>query len=208
MPYPDPNIIGDFFADKYGNQFYWNATAWVPCAPEAPAVSVAAQSVAASTTALVTGSKVTLPPASEAGGGVQAGLTIEWIITGHPTTGAAVTDSWSMRFGPNGSTADASIGAIGYTGTAGGVAVSRLRILWTLRTTTPGASTSFITFDLQQNAATGFGNIQLGVHQPACSNITTLPSTTNMFAEIVLATGAGQVIQIDQCATRVLKVAN
>lgn len=204
MPYPDPTQVGKLYLDRNGLTWYYNGTTWVPSVLEGPVVAVAQQSVGAATLAQVAGTKVTLPI-----GLPKAGTTILWEIAGRPTTGAAVADTWTLRFGAAGTTSDQVIATQAFTGTAGGVTESVLRIKWTIRVATSGAMTSSIFFNCEQDAATGFSNAVQNVKRPACTNATaTLPGTVPLYASICLLTGAGQVIAIEQADGAVIKAAN
>lgn len=166
----------------------------------ASTVSIAAQSVPAASTALLTGSVLNLGPQ-----GFQPGMWLRWIIAAHPTTGAAVASSWLLKVGATGTTSDATIATGTLTGTAtttGG----KITIDWHIRTI-GAAATSFADYETLCGPATGLANALVVSQQPACATFSTVTSGL-LYASIALTTGTGQVISVDQIGCFVMKGAN
>ncbi len=183
-----------------GASFIWTPNGGIQViSPSGPA-SVAQQSVASASTNILLGSLISVPPQ-----GFQPGTTIEWVISGTTSTGAAVSSSWLLKVGTAGSTADATLATGAFTGTAA-TSPFIMKIRWTIRTNGPSAS-SVITYYINNNTSTGIVASASAVAQPAVTAFSTVTSGIQ-YAGITLTTGSGQVIGIQQVDAMVIKPAN
>lgn len=102
----------------YNGAMYYNSSAnsfrcyengaWKDCITSTPSnASVADQAIGASTTAYLTNSNIAIPSS-----GLQAGTTFIWRITMSKTGAGTAANTFNVRFGTNGTTADASVCAL------------------------------------------------------------------------------------------------
>mgnify|MGYP003394980665 CR=1 FL=1 len=115
-------------------------------------VAVADQTVLASTTALIAGSKILVPSTVL----WQPGLSIRWAYTCSKTAGGTALNTWLVKIGVNGSTADSTVATFA-TGLGTGVAdAGKGIIVFTVRTI-GATATAIANFTFYHNlAATGF----------------------------------------------------
>lgn len=183
--------------------YMWTPNGGLISSMGAASALIAADSHGAASTAIILGSQVVVPPQ-----GFQVGTSFRWSLTGNPTTGAAVASTWTLRVGGNGTTGDAVIATQAFTGTA---ATNIFKMVWEWTVRTIGATTnSFLTVHLINTAATGIANIAtpfFSITTPACTAFSTITSGL-LYVELVLQTGAGQVVAINQCVTEVTNPAN
>lgn len=169
----------------------------------APNVSTADQSIGASATAYLTGSRIAFPTGRPA----AVGTILRWTVSIAKSAAATATETWEVRFGTNGTTGDtARCSFTGDTETA--VADEALvTVLATVRGPIGAAAVVQAIFCMEDNlTTTGFSNTarkaQVRVATSAGFDIT--PAGTG--AGLVLTTGASHAITVRQVVAEVFNI--
>lgn len=171
-----------------------------PRVPASPNAATADQSIGASATAYIAGSALMFPA------NPSVGTVLRWAISVAKSAAATATETWSIYFGANGSTADTS--RVAFTGDTETAAAdeARVDIIATIRGPISASCIVQGQFVMDNNlSTTGFSNTarkaQVRATQSSAFDITGLP----LYAGIVLTTGASHAITIRQCVAEVVK---
>jgi hypothetical protein len=153
--------------------------------------SVAQQTIAAATTALVTGSTLTVPV-----GKLRAGTVLRWTLIVTKTAGTAA-NTFLVKIGTAGTTADATIHTLALPVGTGVADVAHIEIMVTIRTIGASATSSGALRMTHNLSATGFATI------PAVAVISTgatFDSTVaSLKANVTCTTAASTALVFEQC---------
>jgi hypothetical protein len=165
---------------------------WKNCISTPNNASVADQSIGASTTAYLTNSNINIPSS-----GVQAGTTFDWRITMTKTAAGTAVNTFDIRFGTSGTTADTSRCSFNQ-GTQTAVAdTAVVELTVTVRSVGSSATIACnyrMTHDL---ASTGFDNT-LQTQTTDVTSGTFDDTVANSIMGVSYTTGAGYSITVQQ----------
>lgn len=163
-----------------------------------PRVSIADQSIGASTTVYLTGSDLRV----SAGRPLRAGTVMRWHVTFSKTAAATASMTFDLRVGTAGTTGDTSRGSLA-TGTQSAVADNgELEVAVTIRSIS-AAGTLNCAMQMEHNlAATGLGPTNVVVSNSTSAAFDT--TATNLIFGLSLTTGASHAITITRVVAEFL----
>lgn len=190
---PIPVVEGNAYFQWSPNGGHWNPTVIAP-------VAIADQAISAATLTLITGSLVQVPPQ-----GSQIGTTYCWKIHGTSAAAGTAANTIAVRYGVNGTTADAVVATANTTVGTAATSEYTIEIELTIRTI-GAAATAVCRIQVTNSGTTGFINTTTNVLNGTMSTFNT--TTARPFFSVSLQTGASKTATIRQCTVECVKAAN
>lgn len=162
--------------------------------------STADQTVNAATTALLTGSLITIPP-----GKLRVGTVFRFSLATTKTAAGTAANTFNFRLGTNGTTSDTSICSFALPTATGVIDTATIDVLVTIRGPLSSSCVASGNLQLCHNlSATGFATIP-------CVSVNSLSSSfdatvANLKASLSVTTAASTVLTFQQVVTEALNL--
>lgn len=183
-----------------GSSFYWNPNGGL----KQGGVSVpsfAAQAITAATLTHIKGSLVPIPPQ-----GLQVGTTLRWTFMMTKTAAGTAANTFTVRLGTAGSTADAAVAT--FTTGLGTAVVDTGKVVIELTVRTLGAAATAIAYLNFTHGLTSTGWLTIAVGNYAGTMATFNSTTQGLYAHVCMQSGASVAPTVQQCFAECVKAAS